>query len=89
MRRLKPIEIHKGMKYCTFCKREGKQKVPALWRSQYWGTESNKTQLACPLHKDLIVDGGHVPDKEPKQRKQEVIEDDHLTEADYQTWFNL
>lgn len=48
-------------------------KVDAIWRKSGIGCDFGK-DLACDIHKHLI--------KEP-------IENEHLTEADYQTWMRL
>ncbi|MDH5184457.1 MAG: TniQ family protein [Gammaproteobacteria bacterium] len=81
MRRIRPKERANGMRYCTFCKPE---KVHAVWRTQ-WLTQDQKTQFACPRHKDQLVDGIQFkPDPNYKPKP----DDGHMSEADYQSWNN-
>lgn len=58
---------------CTYCKQVG-EKRPAIWRQ-----DGFHGLTACEKHRiQLEAD-------EVRQRR----EDDHLSEADYQTWYRL
>lgn len=82
MRRIKKSEHEHGMKWCSYCK---PLKVGAKWRNMYLRCDikEEKLMFACDGHKHLLIDGTAKPFVRNEQ------EDDHLTEADYQTWCNL
>ena len=50
------------------------QKVDAVWRASH-SANHQLGDFACEVHKRLIYEG--------------CIGDDHLTEADYQTWMRV
>ena len=79
MRKITAKERKNGMKFCTFCK---PAKVTAIWRNQYLNPDYEKVSLACEDHKYLLQDGKHKP-------IQSTPDTSNITEADYQTWFNL
>jgi ribosomal protein L44E len=60
--------------YCSFCKRDGVEKVKAIWRLSY-----NSIDRACDAHKQNLAE------IEDLQRKM----DSHYTEGDYQSWMRL
>lgn len=69
MKRISGKQRENGMRYCTYCKDEGKGRIDALWRESGGGM-----RFACESHRDKI---------EAREN------DDHMTEADYQTWWRL
>jgi len=80
MRKITKREWENGMRYCTFCKQEGKVKPPAEYRNQH----NTTIQLACEEHKHLLVDGEKLAAPHTID-----FESDYYTEADYQTWLRL
>lgn len=60
---------------CTWCKAAGK-KVPAVWRLKGLGGISKK---ACEEHREDL--------REYEKKLQ--AQDQHMSEADYQTWGRL
>lgn len=48
IRQIRQKEWQNGMRYCTFCKRLGRDRVGARWRDWYM-------QLACEDHKNHLV----------------------------------
>ena len=82
MRKITPKERKNGMKFCTFCK---PLKVTAIWRNQYLNPDYEKVSLACEDHKHLLKDGNC----KPIQYTPDSSDLTNLSEADYQTWFNL
>lgn len=81
----------KQITYCKFCKAEGRR-TKCVWRTKYqppYRLRDWYKHYACNEHKHLIEEpdpnGFH---KRAKDNKAEV-RDDHLTEADYQTWMKV
>lgn len=73
MRKIKVKErIRAGNIYCPYCKPE---KVNAIWRLS--GFMRFNKDCACNEHKDIL---------KKREYFQELIDDQPLTEADYQTW---
>lgn len=91
-----PAEIVKAKThtYCKFCKALGIKRV-ATRMSRYapkFGMRDTYKHYACDEHVDLIEDTD--PDRTRKAFNAELktdrkSDDSHLTEADYQTWWNL
>lgn len=86
MRKINKKEKNNGMRYCTFCKREGIGRIEAVWRNQYL-LATDPIQLACDGHKKMLKDGPLTP--EWRESTKDVVEDHYYTEADYQTWMRL
>lgn len=88
------LKRYKRITYCKFCKAEG-NKVRAIWMTKYppaFGLRDWYKHYACEAHKHLIED------TDPNRTRAAIIEkhkndkperDDHMTEADYQTWGRL
>lgn len=88
---LKPAKLHT---YCKFCKANGVKRV-ANWMTRYaprFGMRDTYKHYACTEHKHLIEDTDPnrtraADNAELAKARKEV--DDHMTEADYQTWGRL
>lgn len=75
MPKIIPQRIRDNGAVCHWCKQEQDEKVPALWRAEHGFIEFNN--IACTMHAHFINDGGVG------------VENEHLTEADFQTWMRL
>lgn len=86
MRKINQRERSNGMKWCTYCKPE---RVHAVWRNTKLCIYKRNEKLcyACDEHKHLLIDGT-APDMRACVSKEEHY-DDHMSEADYQTWGRL
>ncbi len=90
-----PAELKrcKRITYCKFCRAEG-AKVRAIWMTKYppaYAMRDWYKHYACDAHKHLIEDTDPnrtraVDWAEPSQNAQY---DEHMSEADYQTWGRL
>jgi len=88
------ITRFKGNAYCKFCQKDG-VKTRVKWQSRYaprLGTRDYKKHYACDMHAHLIEDTD--PDRTRYATNKALNdvkhkENDHLSEADYQTWVNL
>lgn len=84
----------KNHTYCKFCKAEGVKRVATLM-SKYaprLAMRDTYKHYACEEHADRIEDTD--PDRTRAQEIQnfkatQKDDDDHMTEADYQTWGRL
>lgn len=88
------LKRYKRVTYCKFCKAEG-NKVRAIWMTKYppfFALRDWYKHYACEEHKHLIED------TDPQRTRAALLEeaknkkyspDDHMTEADYQTWGRL
>ncbi len=68
MRRIKKKEFKNGIRYCTYCKSEGKMKEHAIYRR-------STTDLACELHKPIMAKA---------QAKEDRLEGLGESEGEYQ-----
>ena len=89
-----PAELkrYKRITYCKFCKALG-FKVRAVWMAKYppaYALRDWYKHYACDAHKHLIEDTDPNRTRAAAAAAPLVAEDDeHMSEADYQTWGRL